>query len=312
MPRLTALAMLMYMLKKFARFAPVLLLFSALVSALQGADFSFDSAGVKIHYTVEGKGEPVILIHGYAASIAANWGQPGVIKGLADSYEVIAIDNRGHGQSDKPHDAASYGPKMVDDVVRLMDHLKIKKAHIVGYSMGGFITEAMLTEHPNRMLTATLGGAGWSDPKDQTQANLLNQLADSLEQGKGIGPLIIALNPVGAPPPTPQAVEMTNKMFLAANDPLALAAVARAHMPQPSEAKIRANKVPTLALIGELDPLKAGVDQLKTMMPKLTVVVIPGANHLTAFATPLFLSSLRSFLAEHSKAPHAKAQATGN
>jgi hypothetical protein len=44
----------------------------------------------------------------------------------------------------------------------------------------------------------------------------------------------------------------------------------------------------------------------------LTVVVIPGANHLTAFANPLFLSSLRSFLAEHSKAPHAKAQATGN
>jgi len=308
MPLITAPAILMYMLKKFARFAPILLLFSA----LHAADFTFDSAGVKIHYTVEGKGEPVILIHGYAASIAANWGQPGVIKGLADSYQVIAIDNRGHGQSDKPHDVASYGPKMVDDVIRLMDHLKIRKAHIVGYSMGGFMTEALLTEHPNRLITATLGGAGWSDPKDQTQANLLNQLADSLEQGKGIGPLIIALNPVGAPPPSPQVLEMTNKMFLAANDPLALAAVARAHMPQASEARIRANKIPTLALIGELDPLKAGVDQLKTMMPKLTVVVIPGANHLTAFANPLFLSSLKSFLAEHSKTPHAKAVATGN
>jgi pimeloyl-ACP methyl ester carboxylesterase len=296
------------MLKQFVRFAPIFLL----LSSLYAADFTFDSGGVKIHYTIDGKGEPVILIHGYAASIAANWGAPGVIKGLADSYQVIAIDNRGHGQSDKPHDAAAYGPKMVDDVLHLMDHLKIKKAHIVGYSMGGFMTEALLIEHPNRVLTATLGGAGWNDPKDHSQADLLNQLADSLEQGKGIGPLIIALNPVGAPPPTPQAIEMTNKMFLSANDPLALAAVARGHMPQEPEAKIRANKIPTLALIGEVDPLKAGVDQLKTMMPNLTVVVIPGANHLTAFANPLFLSSLRSFLAEHSKTPHAKAQTTGN
>ncbi len=300
--------MLGNMLKKFVRFAPILLLFSSLYAA----DFTFDSGGVKIHYIVEGQGEPVILIHGYAASIAANWGQPGVIKGLAESYRVIALDNRGHGQSDKPHDVASYGNKMVDDVIRLMDHMKIKKAHIVGYSMGGFMTEALLTEHPKRVITATLGGAGWSDPKDQTQANMLNQLADSLEQGKGIGPLLVALNPVGAPPPTPQAIEMTSKMFLSANDPLALAAVARAHMPPASEAKIRANKVPTLALIGELDPLKAGVDQLKIMMPKLTVVVIPGANHLTAFANPLFLSSLKSFLAEHSKEHGKKALATGN
>ena len=299
------------MLNRFARLLPLLLLFSVLPVLLHAEDQFFSSAGVKIHYTIDGKGEPVILIHGYAASGAANWGQPGIVKGLADSYQVITIDNRGHGQSDKPHDAAAYGSKMVDDVIRLMDHLKIKKAHVVGYSMGGFLTEALLTEHSNRLITATLGGAGWNDPSDHAQEQLLTQLADSLEQGKGIGPLIVALNPIGAPSPTPQAIEMTNKMFLASNDPLALAAVARAHFPPVTEAKLRANKIPVLALIGEVDPLKAGVDRLNGMLPHLKIVVIPGANHLTAFSNPLFLSSLKGFLEEHSK-HHAKAHATGN
>ncbi len=255
----------------------------------------------------------MILIHGYAASIVANWGAPGIVKKLAESYQVIALDNRGHGQSDKPHDAGAYGSKMFDDVLRLMDHLKIKKAHIVGYSMGGFITEELLVEHANRFITATLGGAGWNDPKDATFANNLNQLADSLEQGKGIGPLIIALTPIGAPPPSPQQLEATNKMFMASNDAQALAAVARgmAKFPPIPESKIRSNKIPALALIGEVDPLKPGVDRLNGVMPHLKIVVIPGANHLTAFPNPLFVSSLKSFLAEHPTKERAKAIPTG-
>src|ERR1019366_4515617 len=110
--------------------------------------------------------------------------------------------------------------------------------------------------------------------------------------------LIVALNPVGAPPLTPQAVEMINKMFLASNDPLALAAIARGQMPPVKEARIRANRIPVLALIGEVDPLKASVDRFNGMLPHLKIVVIPGANHITAFSNPLFLSSLKSFLAD--------------
>src|SRR5579871_2661677 len=136
------------MRKKFV-FRAALLAIPLFVFTAPAADFTFDSAGVKLHYIVEGQGEPVILIHGYAASIVANWGAPGIVKKLAESYQVIALDNRGHGQSDKPHDAGAYGSKMFDDVLRLMDHLKIKKAHIVGYSMGGFITEELLVEHAN-------------------------------------------------------------------------------------------------------------------------------------------------------------------
>jgi len=99
-------------------------------------------------------------------------------------------------------------------------------------------------------------------------------------------------------------------MILSFNDPLALAAIARAGLPHASETKIRANKIPTLALIGELDPIKAGVYQLQEMMPDLKVVVIPGATHLTAFSNPVFIDNLKSFLAEHpAKAAAAKATA---
>jgi pimeloyl-ACP methyl ester carboxylesterase len=278
------------------RLVLVVAVFLFLIPALHAEDFFFDSDGVKIHYIIEGKGEPVILIHGFAASIAANWGAPGVIKALSENYQVIALDNRGHGQSEKPHSDDAYGLKMTADVIHLMDHLKIKKAHIVGYSMGGFMTDRLLADHPERFLTATLGGAGWMKQPDPG----LETLAKSLEEGKGIGPLIVFLTPKGQPPPSEQQLEMTNKMFMAANDSAALAGVARG-MGQftVKETQLRSNKVPTLSLIGEVDPLKDGVDLLDGVMSQLKIVVIPKANHMTAFATPMFVQSLKTFLAEH-------------
>lgn len=269
-------------------------------SVLHAEDFFFDSGGVKIHYVIEGKGEPVILVHGFAASAANNWALPGVIKGLATNYQVIALDNRGHGQSEKPHGDDQYGLKMTADVIHLMDHLKIKRAHVVGYSMGGFMVGKLVTEHPERFITATMGGAGWSKP-DADQSGL-ELLAKSLEDGKGIGPLIVFLTPKGQAPPTEESIAATNKMFMASNDSLALAGVARgmAKFAVP-ESKLRANKVPVLDLIGEVDPLKAGVDDLEPVMGNLKVVVIPKANHMTAFGSPVFLTSLKSFLAEHSE-----------
>jgi len=293
------------MLKKLA---PVAILALFVVPVLSAEDFFFDSGGVRIHYTVEGSGEPVLLIHGYSVSAASNWGAPGVIKGLSDRYQVIAIDNRGHGQSDKPHDPQAYGDRMAEDSIHLLDHLKIRKAHVVGYSMGGFITTELLTRHPERLLTATLGGAGWRSPKESEDLKpLFNRLAESLEQGKGLGPLVVALTPPGQQAPPPDQMEAISKRMLATNDPLALAAVMRAPQGQVPEAKIRSNKIPVLALIGELDPLKAGVDQLDGMMPNLKIVVIPGATHMTAPGNPVFLATLKSFLAEHPAAATASA-----
>jgi pimeloyl-ACP methyl ester carboxylesterase len=139
--------------------------FIFLVPLLHAEDFFFDSAGVKIHYTVEGKGEPVLLIHGFGADIQANWSAPGIIKELSDAFQVIAIDNRGHGKSEKPHDPRAYGMQMVEDSLPLLDHLRIQKAHVVGYySMGGRITCAIVGYHTERLRSAVLGGYGWYPP----------------------------------------------------------------------------------------------------------------------------------------------------
>ena len=80
--------------------------FAFLVPFLHAEDFFFDSAGVKIHYIVEGRGDPVLLIHGFGANIQTNWS--GIIKELSNTFQVIALDNRGHGQSEKPHDPGAY------------------------------------------------------------------------------------------------------------------------------------------------------------------------------------------------------------
>ncbi len=284
------------------RFVPAVAICALLMATARAAeDRYFDSDGVKIHYIVEGQGEPVMLIHGFTANIMIQWGQPGIMSKLNKDYQVIALDNRGHGKSDKPHDPKQYGPEMINDVIRLLDHLKIAKAHIVGYSMGGFMTDYLITTHPERVITATLGGAGWAKADDD-RLSFMTELADSLDAGKGIGPLINQLTPAGRPKPSDEQIASINQMVMLNNDPQALAACIRGMRGLAvSEEKLRANKVPTLALIGELDPLKVGVDELEKVMPNLTVEVIDGADHLTAFFNPKFSKNLKEFLADHSQ-----------
>jgi pimeloyl-ACP methyl ester carboxylesterase len=265
----------------------------------------FDSNGVKIHYVVEGQGEPVLLIHGFTSSIEGQWGTPGIIKALAKDYRVIALDNRGHGKSDKPHDPKQYGTEMVEDAVRLLDHLKIDKAHVVGYSMGGMIACKLLATHPDRLLSATLGGSGGI--REGATPRRYEVLADSLEQGKGFGPLIEALTPPGTPKPTEEQVQQINRRLEANNDTKALAAVVRGMKGLAvADDQLKANRVPTLALIGEIDPLKKGVDDIKDRLANLKVVVIDGADHITAFNRPEFVKELQAFLDKHHQREKAK------
>ena len=90
-----------------------------------------------------------------------NWGLPGASALLAKHFQVITLDCRGHGQSDKPESEGAYGTNMVEDVVRLMDHLNIQKARVAGYSMGGMIAMKLVVTHPDRVTCIVLGGMGW-------------------------------------------------------------------------------------------------------------------------------------------------------
>jgi pimeloyl-ACP methyl ester carboxylesterase len=262
----------------------------------------FDSAGVPIHYTVTGNedGEPVVLIHGFTASIDRQW--PAVEGALKKDHKVIAIDNRGHGGSGKPHDPKKYGIEMIEDITRLLDHLKIEKAHIVGYSLGTFIALNFAVRHPERVLSVTAGGAGVAD-EGRTKFFLI--LAESLEKDRSIGPLIIALTPKDRPQPTPEMIKAVDDAILKVNDPKALAAVLRGAATKEwaiSDEQIKKIKAPVLALIGADDPLRPDVDKLKTLLPATRVVVIDKADHITAFMRPEFIAGLKQFLNEHRQA----------
>ena len=167
------------------------------------------------------------------------------------------------------------------------------------------MTNYLVNTHPERVISATLGGAGWSKGED-ARLGFMNELADSLDAGKGIGPLIERLTPANRPRPSEEQLATFNKMLMLTNDAKALAACIRGMKGLAvTEMQLRANQVPTLALIGADDPLKAGVDELQQCMANLKVEVIPDADHMTAFRKPQFLADLQEFLGEHAQAKAA-------
>jgi len=126
----------------------------------------FDSDGVRIAYIdvapSSGAGDPVLLIHGFASNHAVNWLGTMWVKTLTGAgYRAIALDNRGHGQSGKPYDPAAYTPAvMAEDARRLLDHLAIERADVMGYSMGARIAACLAVRHPERVRALLLGGLG--------------------------------------------------------------------------------------------------------------------------------------------------------
>ena len=123
---------------------------------------TFVSDGIRLAFIDEGAGDPVLLIHGFASSAKINWVEPGWVSLLTRSgFRAVAIDNRGHGESDKLYDRALYSaPLMAQDARRLLDHLGITRADAMGYSMGARITAFLALAHPERVRSAIFGGLG--------------------------------------------------------------------------------------------------------------------------------------------------------
>ncbi len=138
--------------------------------------------GVRIHWMEAGEGVPVVLLHGYTSCCDAGWFANGVAKELAKDHRVIGIDARGHGRSEKPHDPAKYpADAMPADVIAVLDHLGVKKAHFHGYSMGGGIVAHLMARHPDRFISASFGGSG---VREEDEA-LAKQAAERDPQGPG-------------------------------------------------------------------------------------------------------------------------------
>ncbi|HTU90194.1 MAG TPA: alpha/beta hydrolase [Gemmataceae bacterium] len=285
----------------FRRFMLALLCGLFLAAGFGRAEESFfDSGGVQIHYLVEGKGEPVLLIHGFAVNAQLQWGVPGIINTLARNYCVIALDVRGHGKSGKPKNPEKYGTEMVEDAVRLLDHLKIDKAHVVGYSMGAIITGKLMATHPDRLLSATLAGAG-PIPEGAKLPKFVDKLADSLEEGKGLGPLLDKLNASGKSQLSQGTIKVISRSLVGENGKTLAAVVRSWKTLRVRKEQLQANKVPTLALVGSNDPLKKNIDLVQDDLANLKVVVIEGTNHFSTYYNPKFKHNLIKFLDEHTQ-----------
>jgi pimeloyl-ACP methyl ester carboxylesterase len=242
------------------------------------AERFFDSDGVRIRYLDLGEGEAVVLLHGFALSAEVNWGLTGLLDSLPQEYRMLALDQRGHGRSDKPSGPESYGLEFVEDVVRLLDALEIEKAHIIGYSMGGALALRLAADHPDRVRSVVIGGAGWAPPGTPLPPGLQEWPAKIERIAEEGGSLTDAMWLPGWPDPTPEI-----RAFLDSNDARALAAVLRSRpeWDDLTAASVRAIGVPVLAVIGQVDFARPAVDALAGVKPDVEVAVLAGKDHAT-------------------------------
>lgn len=245
----------------------------------------FNSAGVEIAYSDEGIGQPVLLIHGFASNARVNWQATGWMKTLQQAgYRVIAIDNRGHGESEKLYDSEKYAASiMADDAGRLLDHLGIAQAAVMGYSMGARISAFLTLQRPEKVSRVIFAG-----------------LAERMVLGVGGSEEIYAgLKAEGwrdVTDPTARAFRLFAESTK--SDLNALAACIRS-----SRVKIKAEALasitcPVLVVAGELDDISGAVQPLVDMIRNARGVVLPERNHMNAVGDQGYKKAVLAFLAE--------------
>jgi pimeloyl-ACP methyl ester carboxylesterase len=243
----------------------------------------FDSAGVRIHYQDIGAGEAVVLVHGFASTAEHNWVGTGWIATLSERYRVIAPDVRGHGLSDKPHAPRSYGyASMGADLTRLMDHLGIERAILIGYSMGASIAIALMLSHPERFRAIVLGGIAYDDG-----------LEDKADRD-AIAEAYRADDPATINSPVAKAYRRFAESM--PNDLKALAALIDAERSPFDPAKLAAVRMPVLIVVAANDNAIGDPKPLAEMIPGARLVMLEGRDHMTAPGDPRFKEAVIEFL----------------
>ena len=288
----------------FIRYTALLLCFSA-APTLAFEDKYLDASGVKIRYIEAGKGEAIVLLHGGTSSLES-WTARGVVDNLARDFRVIAFDARGHGKSDSPRDPAAYGRQQALDVVRILDALKIQRAHIIGFSLGSSTVAQLLTLHPERFLTGVqVAGAGRSpeeanNPRIETEAAEIAR--DCISRSRAMRQAPAGMKPTEEEIQQRIAACRADKNF----DPLATAASLRGYKDQAvTNEQMAAVKVPTMGIVGTLDHTLKDMQQLKTLRPAMKLVLLEGVSHTGKTGIqgdPRLISEIRKFIAEQPRA----------
>ena len=274
------------------------------VVALQGVappDQFFNSNGVRLRYVEQGSGPAIVLMHGLTGTLDRHFVANGVFATLAKDHRAIAVDLRGHGKSDKPHQPNAYGDEMARDVVRLLDHLKIERAHVLGYSLGAMIAGRLATMHPERVASLAYVASLPLREGDTTMEKFAADSIADLESDIPFKSLMIGLQQPGSKPPSDDEIRKAVAPLVAANDVKALAALWRGYKTLGvSDRQLAALKIPSIVLVGSEDISAAGVPQLNKTQPQIRTLVVAGAQHGGpdgVMRRPEFMSALRQFLA---------------
>jgi pimeloyl-ACP methyl ester carboxylesterase len=227
----------------------------------------FDSDGVTIAYIDEGRGDPILLIHGFASNSTVNWRNTNWIKTLSEAgFRVIAMDNRGHGHSEKLYDSAKYEVHMMaEDARRLLDHLGLERADVIGFSMGARIATFFTFAHPERVRSLILSGFGH---------NMIRR--------SGAAPHIAAALEAPSAEDVTNDAARTFRVFAeqTRGDLKALAACMRSDRALPTPEDLAAIRAPVLIAVGTDDVMAGSGEKLAEMIPGAEFLSINGRDHM--------------------------------
>jgi len=248
---------------------------------------SFHNGEVEIAYFDEGHNqpfaEPIVLVHGFASNKDVNWVFPGWVATLTRAgRRVIALDNRGHGASSKLYDPAAYHSTiMAEDVRALLDHLKIERADLMGYSMGARIAATLTVNHPERVRSLVLGGLG-------------------IRLVEGVG-LSVNIAEALEAPSLAAVTDPTGRVFRSfaeqtRSDLKALAACMRGSRQTLSREQVSDIRAPVLVAVGTNDAVAGSAEKLAALIPKAHALAIPGRDHMLAVGDKVFKTGALDFL----------------
>ena len=244
---------------------------------------SFHNGDVEIAYLDEGEGDPILLVHGFASTKNVNWVYPAWVSELRKGgCRVIALDNRGHGDSGKLYDAAAYEiATMAGDVIALLDHLNLERADVMGYSLGARMTAVLARQAPERLRSAIFGGIGIG-----------------LVEGGGPGENVAAALEAPSLEDVTDPVGRTFRAFAdqTRSDRRALAACLRGSRRLMTREEAAGITVPVLIAVGSTDEIAGSAAALGKIIPGAEVLDIPNRDHMRAVGDKVYKTGVLDFL----------------
>ena len=236
-----------------------------------------------IAYHDEGKGTPILLIHGFASNASINWiGVNWVTTLLEAGFRVIALDNRGHGQSQKFYEQDDYTlEKMAEDASELLSHLNIEQADIMGYSLGARISATMAHKHPGQVKRLILAGNGYNmiEGGFDTAEIFDGLMADTLDEVK-----------------TKIGIEFRTFAQQTGSDLRALAACIKGGRNHIAKSLFETLPHETLVTVGTKDTVAVDGEKLANIIPNGKFMPIPERNHMNAVGDKAYKQNVLEFL----------------